>query len=240
MNKRILLFGLLLSLIVTGAMSWSGTEDSWWESNGYTEAEQLAGQTYETGRVWDGYSVKVDLDKSKYLESGYDLDWTDFDTKVGDIKGFIAAEPNLSAESKTKIQEIYDEAVNNKKKTERLWHSAMYSTADFPEITEEPFPVTRLLSRSYENVDVEWQANINNAQIMLMDTLNAFRVRVNLASAIADAEAKLESYGDASIKKTLQQAVTTAKETDTDWTLDANAITDAITQLNEALTENSV
>ena len=73
-----------------------------------------------------------------------------------------------------------------------------------------------------------------------MDTLNAFRVRVNLASAIADAEAKLESYGDASIKKTLQQAVTTAKETDTDWTLDANAITDAITQLNEPLTENSV
>ncbi len=236
MKQKLFVLGLLLTFIVNVANAWTGIDDNWWISNGYTQSEQLDRQGY----VWSrSYTYPLPA-QGAYAGGPQSLDFTAYDEAVNEINTYLGAYGDkMPAATKTELKAIYDKAVTNVKSVLLDWHTKVYDE-------------TNGFAYNYEGPKTSWDAYLNEDALSMEKKLRTAQALTEAQALINQVEAMPQSdfYGrnttnnkgiwtDIQTKmSSLSSAIDTYDALDQDDAAAVVALADAVTALQNALATN--
>lgn len=255
MKQKLLLLSVVLAIAVSVARAWTGKDNSWWQSQGYTSSQQEYYQTTlrTSASQWALGIVpsQVVTTESNPTASALTLDWTAYDEMLDSIKEVLdAGQTLLPTQTYTSIDQKYQAAITLKKNAERDWHSAAFGFGLIGKPSEdsdyrEGGVVTGTyyyFVYRYPELQNAYTAAIKSKVVELIDVwkdgknaLAAEEIRLLLADKITAAETEKATLTDVEALQFIEEAIATATTLKDKADATADELTNGITAIDTAV-----
>lgn len=254
MKQKLLLLSVVLAIAVSVARAWTGKDNSWWQSQGYTSAQQEQYQTTlrTSASQWALGIVpsQVVTTESNPTASALTLDWTAYDEMLDSIKEVLdAGKTLLPTQTYTSIDQKYQAAITLKKDAERDWHSVAFSFGSLGNPGGADYQTGGLFNREYyyfvyryPELHNAYTAAIKSKVVELIDVwkdgknaLAAEEIRLLLADKITAAETEKATLTDVEALQFIEESIATATTLKDKADATADELTNGITAIDTAV-----